>query len=120
VVLGGGEYADGGEVVGCEDGRRLGRSRQQRLGSHDTAGFRVVTAGDSDVLGKTVLAHRLVVTAATAAGSGIWSAVDVRDVAVTEVDEVLDGQFGSDPVVDRDDVDANHLAPDDYYGHLPG
>jgi hypothetical protein len=82
------QQSERASVVACQH-----RGRQRRFGEHCAGrgrpGLLVVCAGNHFGVGReAVVAHRSAVGAATVGRSGIGAAVDMVDVAVTELDEV--------------------------------
>src|SRR3954471_16330371 len=62
--------------------------------------------------GQAASRHHLLVPTASEPGAGAVPAVDVRDPAVPEIDEVLDGDLGAGSVVDGDRFDPRDAAAD--------
>src|SRR5690349_21493852 len=99
-----GENPDRGQVVGCDESG--GPGVMAFLGEKPGDGgapalLGVVTRQDLDVGVKAVLGHDRPVGAAARRTAGSLAAVKVTDVAVSQVDEVLEGLSHAGGIVDE-------------------
>src|SRR5438552_12974318 len=117
-LLDGIEGADGGEVVGGEDGGRPRPLREQQEAAPVAAFFGICAGDDGHERSEAEPVHRRLVSAATVGGARALTAVDVRDAAMAQGDAVLDRDLRPLAVVVGDAVHggAARLAPHQHDG----
>ena len=97
------EAAEGGEVVGGEDGSGMLVRLEELLNAERSTLLGVGAAGDHRL--QAVRPHRSLITTSSTLGPGPATTVDVRDSLVAERNEVIHRNAGTNPVINGHAVD---------------